>query len=975
MKTKHFLLILAILAGVTTAQGDVTFKIGGENAVGNTDLLRQYGMTLGTKTVNGTSFPCLTLNNSQVSVADIGIEYTYTRSNASSPATQPLYIVVKGICAIESSGSYGLKTNQTIYVTSYETNHAKDSCSLYIKGTDGVYMQTQTSISLGAVDGVELICEGTSGAGIVGSPDPRLKNTYYGGVVVQGEATSLIAKGSTYAMVAIHTPLYENGATIQYPSGLTFDSNNGAYATTEWMHITATGLPINTTNFPDNNFRDIVSSRYDSHEPDGYLSRYERSLVTEMDIRDKRISNSTGVNYFTSLITLYGGSNNYESIDISSLKELVTLDLSATGLMSVDVSNQTKLQTLNLYGNRLAGLDVSHNTRLTELNCAWNLITELDVSMCPELLKLSCGAHGPAKYLTSLNLSGCSRLEELNCSSGKLTSLDLSDCTALKSLVCSYNGLTALDVSGFADLKILECSHNELTSLNLEGTTALEALYCLNGNFTSLDLSSCTALRYLSCDFCRQLTQLNASGLHLSEMNCKGCSRLTSIDCSNNQLTSLNVTDCSVLREIHCQQNKLSGTDLDAFIATLPTTTSGTLYLIDEDNGDENVCTDEQAIAIYNKGWNPLRYADGEWKPILIEGDFTVEAFRYRCFFNTEGLPDHAEVVGYDSAELVNRQDLVIADTVGYGHMKFPVTIITENIFYESRDFSNTQRVIIPSTIQKIKAKAFWAYSNPAMFVVKSATPPATDFNQNSNTGANPFSNNTFGAALIVPEGCEARYRSSALTNPWWYFYRNHRNGFYDSEGRIYVHATLNDGPVNFGGLIDNESTALAIPESVTTSEGTFAVEGIRGYSFMGSAVEEVVIPTSVTAIGDRAFYNMPSLKAIRVGWKEDIPVNATTGAYSVFNNTDLTDVVLYVPAGTKAAYAETMPWMQIPTIIEQGDVNGDGVVTIADVTALVNIILGKNPAPENGVADVNGDGGVTIADVTALVNIILGKD
>ena len=54
------------------------------------------------------------------------------------------------------------------------------------------------------------------------------------------------------------------------------------------------------------------------------------------------------------------------------------------------------------------------------------------------------------------------------------------------------------------------------------------------------------------------------------------------------------------------------------------------------------------------------------------------------------------------------------------------------------------------------------------------------------------------------------------------------------------------------------------------------------------------------------------------------------------------------------------------------GDVNKDGVVSIADVTALVNIILGKGFDPEN--ADVNADGAITIADVTALVNILLGK-
>ena len=57
------------------------------------------------------------------------------------------------------------------------------------------------------------------------------------------------------------------------------------------------------------------------------------------------------------------------------------------------------------------------------------------------------------------------------------------------------------------------------------------------------------------------------------------------------------------------------------------------------------------------------------------------------------------------------------------------------------------------------------------------------------------------------------------------------------------------------------------------------------------------------------------------------------------------------------------------------GDVNNDGLVTIADVTALVNIILGKTNEYDIEIADVNGDQAVTIADVTALVNIILGKE
>ena len=56
------------------------------------------------------------------------------------------------------------------------------------------------------------------------------------------------------------------------------------------------------------------------------------------------------------------------------------------------------------------------------------------------------------------------------------------------------------------------------------------------------------------------------------------------------------------------------------------------------------------------------------------------------------------------------------------------------------------------------------------------------------------------------------------------------------------------------------------------------------------------------------------------------------------------------------------------------GDVNDDGSITIADVTQLVNIILGKTTSYNKKLADVNEDGSITIADVTQLVNIILGK-
>ncbi len=50
------------------------------------------------------------------------------------------------------------------------------------------------------------------------------------------------------------------------------------------------------------------------------------------------------------------------------------------------------------------------------------------------------------------------------------------------------------------------------------------------------------------------------------------------------------------------------------------------------------------------------------------------------------------------------------------------------------------------------------------------------------------------------------------------------------------------------------------------------------------------------------------------------------------------------------------------------GDVNGDGEVSIADVTTLVDLLLHQQ---SNGRSDVNGDGETGIADLTSLVDIL----
>ena len=61
---------------------------------------------------------------------------------------------------------------------------------------------------------------------------------------------------------------------------------------------------------------------------------------------------------------------------------------------------------------------------------------------------------------------------------------------------------------------------------------------------------------------------------------------------------------------------------------------------------------------------------------------------------------------------------------------------------------------------------------------------------------------------------------------------------------------------------------------------------------------------------------------------------------------------------------------------VVKGDVNGDGQVTIADVTTLIDMLLGAgNTVGYYTPGDINMDSHVTIADVTALIDMLLMQE
>ena len=97
------------------------------------------------------------------------------------------------------------------------------------------------------------------------------------------------------------------------------------------------------------------------------------------------------------------------------------------------------------------------------------------------------------------------------------------------------------------------------------------------------------------------------------------------------------------------------------------------------------------------------------------------------------------------------------------------------------------------------------------------------------------------------------------------------------------------------------------------------------------------------------------------------------------FIGADASERTLHVLPGTTEAYYYNGWYWYFEQVIEDlipepeplpGDVNGDREVNIADVNAVINIILSGND--DTTAADVNGDGEINIADVNAIINIIL---
>ena len=172
--------------------------------------------------------------------------------------------------------------------------------------------------------------------------------------------------------------------------------------------------------------------------------------------------------------------------------------------------------------------------------------------------------------------------------------------------------------------------------------------------------------------------------------------------------------------------------------------------------------------------------------------------------------------------------------------------------------------------------------------------------------------------------------------------------------------------------------------ESLVLSEGIKTVEQLAFSACI--RLQSIKLPSTVQNLGYYCFVGCYNLTEVYVFFEQPLHIDYYCDVfdYKVSIGQDYLGhwadgvydrATLYVPYGTKNEYCSVAPWDYFYRIIEMspqgginGDVNGDGVVDISDVVAIISHKAGTESTDR---ADVNCDGVVDISDIVAAINII----
>lgn len=683
----------------------------------------------------------------------------------------------------------------------------------------------------------------------------------------------------------------------------------------------------------------------------GYLYDEDGNYMSELDVRNYfdclPVNNTNFPDYnFRHWLQDYLNSHTsyscgQQGFKLLALPFILELDCTGQNISSLKgIENFIYLDKLKCSSNSITSLDLSGNSVLTELRCYSNGMTYLNVNNCTNLTYLDCAPNN----LTSLNLSNLSQLESLYCYSNRLTSLSLpaSSSSALQKIYCYSNAFTSLSITGFPNLTYLDasnntslttfyCNGNRLSTLRVTGCSALKDLRCYGSNntFSTLDLTGSTGLTYLDCGPCPNLSSIT---------NLSSCTGLKTFICYNSKLSDLSaVNNFSNLENLNCSNTNITSLTLNGKSKLASVTCNNCAYLTTADIYNNSAlvslsCYGCPALTKLYCYSNKLSTLNVTSNPVLKD----LRCYGSNNTFNSLNLSGTHALTYLDCAPCPS------LSSISYlGSCTALKTLICYNTSLTSLDVANlnnleslncnNSKITSLSLTNKSKLTSLACYNNPQMTTLTVTGTQISGMSMSGNTGLTTL---------------------NCYSNPYLYNISN-----LSSCTNL---TSLDCHSCNFSSLDVsnlNKLTALACNNNKLTSLNVQGCTALKSLWCYQNQITGSDMTTLVNSLPTRSSSSRGSL-------------------YAVYNTNEGNSMTSAQITTAKNKYWTPWKfngnnWLEMSATVA-GDLNGDGQVTIADVTALIDLLLGGSTPPAE--ADINGDGQATISDVTALIDQLLGS-
>ena len=544
--------------------------------------------------------------------------------------------------------------------------------------------------------------------------------------------------------------------------------------------------------------------------------------------------------------------------------------------------------------------------------------------------------------------SGCSRLTSIDIPNS-VTDIGyraFALCTGLKSVVIP-NSVTWLDEAAF------------------KGCTGMTSVTISNSlTYIAFDLfGGCTSMT--SVDIPNSVKIINPFAF-------TGCTSLTSVNIPGSMTTigAYAFNECDHLRYITME-------------GSIPPALNESCSFPFEGNTFENI----HRTVVYVPAGSKSVYESAEgWKDfdkiveygvdpyIVCTGPCGADFYDERVIFNI--YSDMSLVVSGTGAMMEFDWDVHLS----YNGSSWPIkkAIIEEGVtrigrlaFYDSYCLN---MVSISKSVTSIGENAFSGCAGLASIIVESEIPASL-----TNLVFSDVNKNT--CILYVPFGSKSVYESAQGWNEFKNIVEMDTdifaldNAIYveQVEGRI---GSTMDIPVKMKNDFDVRGFqfTMELPEGATINGWTLTQDRMPSGTTMNNVFStESVDGNKISVVcalndGDKTFTgNDGEIAKVNVTFADDMEVGNYPAYLTRLSISDASSQSQLVLSDVKSTL--------VLDDYDLGDTNGDGMVLVGDVIAILNYIVGN--APENfneKAADVNGDGQVLVGDVIAVLNIIVSQ-